>query len=559
MVREGDIIGQFRLVRLIGEGGMGAVFEAVHSRIKSKRAAVKVLHGELAYRDEVVQRFEREAEAAAAIGHEGIIDVYDLGRQDDGAPYLVMELLSGRSLEDEIAEDEETGIGEPLDVSFAVFVACNALSALSAAHGEGIVHRDLKPDNVFLVETGAARPKVKLLDFGIARITEPENGRRGATLTRTGMVLGTPYFMSPEQALGRRHEIDQRTDLWAMGVILYRCLTGRYPFDGENVNQIMVEIIMDSEPAETTVLNPEVPEALEKVIARALQKDLSKRYSSAEEMLGDLRPLLAEPDRGLLDYHAVRISRPPASEREVSPDEARDSGEDVARASAPTRLAPQDPDSTRTRLGGRRRSVLLAIVLGVALVVVLGVGGVVAALVWGPTRGEVNATDPPRSSPAPSTNVERDAKVPPSAPQHQTPSPPPAGLSASPVAPPLSPVPPATPDPAIGVSIDHGEEQEPSTSVESERPSIEESEVVAGTHEEPDPVEPRPETEREPPERYGERAERPSTDAPRAPAERPRTRPPPRDPPSRPPPSVYGRELPSGSRTPPTPVYGREL
>jgi serine/threonine-protein kinase len=318
MPQEGDVVSQYRLLRKIGEGGMGAVYEAVHTRIRSKRAAVKVLHHRFANDPSTIARFEREAEAAAAIGHEGIIDIYDLGQAADGSPYMVMEYLAGESLKDTMKRVFSQRAGASLDTGFTVFLACNVLSALAAAHREGIVHRDLKPDNIFLVETGAAYPMVKLLDFGIARMMElGGSDPSDFTLTKTGAIIGTPYFMSPEQAMGLKDQIDQRSDIWSLGVVLYACATGRFPFEGENYNQLVARLVSDYEPAEPSVINPSLPPALEQVILRAMCKKLELRYASADEMLDELVSLADDTTLNMLAFSERRsgsqtMLQPPA-------------------------------------------------------------------------------------------------------------------------------------------------------------------------------------------------------------------------------------------------------
>jgi serine/threonine-protein kinase len=531
----GDIVGQFKLVRQLGQGGMGTVFEAVHTRIKNKRAAVKVLHPELAAHKDTITRFEREAEAATAIGHDGIIDIYDLGQCHDGAPFIIMELLKGQSLTDALKEDDATGISEPQDVPFSVFVTCSVLSALSAVHEAGIVHRDLKPDNVFLVETGSNRPKVKLLDFGIARVSEESADRKQNTLTRTGTVLGTPYFMSPEQALGLKDKVDRRSDIWAVGVILYKCLTGRYPFEGENYNQVMAQIISDRDPAEPGVLNPVIPETLEKVVMRAIRKDLNTRYPTAAAMLDDLRPFLGDTDLGLLEYHARASSRHSAAEMDTMLD-----GESFSDAVAakPQPQPPQPPASLST-LGDddttrdRRRPVWRTVVLTLAVVAVLGIGGGAAALVWKASRAdEPPATArPPAPPPVPAASVARPAVTPTPQPVAQ-----PAAL---PVITAPVPTPPA-PQPA-----EHRRDRD-----ESRHPSQPAPPVVAAS---PAPAPVEPQVQSPPP--VAQPAETPPE------PERSHRRDPPRAQPPRPPPYTpprppsYGHEVPTSR----PPTYGQEL
>ncbi len=290
MDRTGQIIdGKYKLVRMLGEGGMGSVYEAEHVVI-NRRCAVKFLHPELATNAEVVKRFIREAQAASAVRHKGIVDIYDVGTTADGAPYLVMEFLDGCSFSTLL------GGGRRLPAGEAVDVAVQALSALSVAHKHGIVHRDLKPDNLYLVQTPDSPASVKLLDFGISKLTLA--GSPQDRMTRTGTVLGTPYYMSPEQAAGRP-DVDHRSDLYSMGVILYEAVTGRVPFEGDNYNQLIVKIFTESFPAPREIA-PDVPEALEQVILKAMDRDPGARYQDAPEMVAALVPLL-EP--------GARISR----------------------------------------------------------------------------------------------------------------------------------------------------------------------------------------------------------------------------------------------------------
>ena len=281
----GQIIGEkYRLERVLGQGGMGAVYEAVHIHIGS-RTAIKFLHTGFSENREAVQRFQREAQAAAAIGHESIIKVHDIGVSGDGSHYLVLEYLNGQSLGDMIAEQG------PQPVETTAYIACQMLSGLSAAHAAGIVHRDLKPDNVYLVNTGAMLSSIKLLDFGISRVTGLGADEEELTrLTRTGIVLGTPAYMSPEHARGQQ-DIDARSDIFSVGIILYEMLTGELPFDGPNYNSVLAQILTDDPPL-PSIVRPDLPRELEAVVMRAMTKDRNQRHQSARELFDDLLPFV---------------------------------------------------------------------------------------------------------------------------------------------------------------------------------------------------------------------------------------------------------------------------
>ena len=404
MIRPGDVVGNYRLVRKIGEGGMGAVYEAVHTGIKTKRAAVKVLHARFTDHTEAIARFEREAEAAASVNHEGIIDIYDRGLSRDGAPYIVMEYLDGRPLSLELKPGPDpTSVGslKTLDQDLTIYIACNVLSALAAVHRVGIVHRDLKPDNIFLISTGSDLPRVKLVDFGIARMVEVGDGTSDFTLTRTGAIMGTPYYMSPEQAFGFKDRVDSRADLWSLGVILYLCTTGRYPFDGENYNQLVARIVSDFMPAEPRVLEPEVDRALQHVILRAMCKDLDERYASAEEMLEDLRPLASATTLSTLGLFEGGPAKSSAEDPLVVPDEESDhsitkSTPDLEPLEAtPPSIIKDDEDSSHSKRPA------WPLLLGLGLFVLFGVGGFVAVAVSGFMTGVSGDPDQPMTNPTP--------------------------------------------------------------------------------------------------------------------------------------------------------------
>jgi tRNA A-37 threonylcarbamoyl transferase component Bud32 len=262
--------GTYRVVSVLGEGGMGRVYLAEHTRIPGKRYALKMLHPEFARHPEALARFEREAEAAAALSHPNVVGVYDIDHAGDGRPYLVCEFLDGVELG---AKLEESGT---LSVPMAVRIVRQICRALAAAHERGVIHRDVKPENVFLVGD-AHRPVVKVLDFGLSRLARAGD----ATLTRAGAIMGTPAYMAPEQALGRR--VDHRADVYGVGTILYRSVTGLSPFEREDPAAALAAVLTE-EPPRPRQIAPELPEELEAIIQRAMAKEPEERFQSMEEM-----------------------------------------------------------------------------------------------------------------------------------------------------------------------------------------------------------------------------------------------------------------------------------
>ena len=274
---------RYRLIRMIGEGGMGEVWEAEHITV-GRRVAIKMLHANFVKKEGVVERFEREARAAGAIGHDHIVDVIDFGSHND-APFMVLEYLRGESLGGRLERERKL----PLDVACAIMG--QVLSALSAAHAAGIVHRDLKPDNVFLTSRGQQRDFVKLLDFGISKFADSTK-----SLTKTGTLMGTPQYMSPEQARARP-DVDDRADVYSAGAMLYEMLTGSLPFDAENETDILIKICQrDAEPIPPELLEPSIPPELDAVVRRAIAFSREDRFQSAAEMLDALRPFGASGD-----------------------------------------------------------------------------------------------------------------------------------------------------------------------------------------------------------------------------------------------------------------------
>ena len=261
-------LGPYRLLARIGAGGMGEVWKAEDMRLL-RPVAVKILSERIATDAESKTRFLREARTAAQLNHPNIATIYAVDEQDD-VMYIAMELVEGESLADLIA-------GANLSRNDAVRITRQVAEALAEAHSKGIVHRDIKPENIIVTTRS-----VKVLDFGIAKHVGPAKTSDNATLTQGGMILGTPYYMSPEQALGR--PVDGRTDLFSLGVVLYEALSSQRPFRGDTVTETIVQIVM-SEPPDITTVVPSVPHALAEVVRRCLQKKAENRYRDANELI----------------------------------------------------------------------------------------------------------------------------------------------------------------------------------------------------------------------------------------------------------------------------------
>jgi eukaryotic-like serine/threonine-protein kinase len=284
----GTSIGNYQITAKIGEGGMGAVYRAVHSSL-GRSAAVKVLLPEFSHNRDMVARFFNEAKAATAIRHSGIVEIYDFGFLPDQSAYIIMELLDGESLAARIRRDRR------LDPARALQIIRSVARALHAAHEQGIVHRDLKPDNIFLVPdpempTGE---RVKLLDFGVAKLAlAPDSGE--TPRTRTGAVMGTPMYMAPEQCRGAG-TVDRRADLYALGCILYELLCGRPPFLAEGTGDIIAHHLY-FQPDPPSKHEPRIPEAVEMLVLKLLQKEPGFRPPTANH-LAEAIDALAIPER----------------------------------------------------------------------------------------------------------------------------------------------------------------------------------------------------------------------------------------------------------------------
>lgn len=377
---------RYRILSILGTGGMGGVYAAEHLLI-GKKVALKCLHREYSRDGDIVARFKREARAATLIGNEHIIDVTDMGDLPDGAPFLVMEHLAGKPLA-ALCDDGAVGIKR------TVHICRQIANALSAAHAKGIVHRDMKPENVFLIERNGDPDFVKVLDFGISKM---HSSGVDKGLTRTGMAMGTPTYMSPEQAQGSKL-VDHRTDIWALGVMLYELLAARRPFDADSYPMLLMSIVA-TDPDPVSLYRKDLPPALADLIMKCLEKDLDKRVQTMRDLeLGlaafsevDVAPELVapgarEPGESAVDrYKATALARkkPRAEMEPDGPSGTRPDGSFPSSASPATVMLPTStkpvaresiatPNDSPVSLPSSNRGALVGGALGLALVVLLG-------------------------------------------------------------------------------------------------------------------------------------------------------------------------------------------
>src|SRR5688572_29046023 len=250
MIEVGQTIGNYRITAKLGEGGMGIVYLAEHPVI-GRKVALKAIHPELSRKPAVVSRFMTEAKSVNQIGNEHIVDVSDFGNTSDGEFYFIMEFLQGESVADRLRRER---LFEP---NRALQIAAQVADALSASHSHGIIHRDLKPENIFLINRGQTRDFVKVLDFGLAKLILGDE--KVSHKTRTGSVMGTPYYMSPEQCEGKAG-VDYRADIYSLGVIVFEMMTGRVPFGGEGYGEIIVKHLTLPAPVPSS-FNPAITPA----------------------------------------------------------------------------------------------------------------------------------------------------------------------------------------------------------------------------------------------------------------------------------------------------------
>jgi len=277
---------------------MGVVYLAEHPVI-GRKVAMKAIHPELSRNPEVVSRFVTEAKAVNQIGNEHIVDIHDFGNTADGEFYFIMEFLQGEALVDRMKREA------PMDTVRALSIAAQVADALGASHQHGIIHRDLKPENIFLIHKGHTPDFVKVLDFGLAKLTQGEE--KVSHKTRTGSVMGTPYYMSPEQCEGKPN-IDYRSDIYSLGVILFEMVTKCVPFGGEGYGEIIVKHITSPIPSPRT-LNPLLPHAVEAIILRAMAKRRTDRFQSMEELAAALQ----DPEAYLASAPALEANDAPSA------------------------------------------------------------------------------------------------------------------------------------------------------------------------------------------------------------------------------------------------------
>ncbi len=421
--------GKYRVERVLGAGGMGVVLAAMHVHLH-QRVAIKLMRPELAKEPATVERFVREGRAAVKIRSEHVARVLDVGVRQGGEPYIVMEFLEGADLGHLV----ETG--GPLSVATAVDYVTQACEALAEAHAHGIVHRDVKPSNLFLTTRADGLPCVKVLDFGIAKATLAGDTPDGGSMTRTDAVVGSPLYMAPER-MRSATAVDPRTDIWSLGVILFELVSGEFPFDSSSAPELCAMILRDP-PRRLRAVAPQVPEALEAVVMRCLEKDPERRFASVAELAAAIEPF--GPNAPTVTSGQIARAQQTATASRVRQERALVPTEEVASARG------VDSATTETWTGGKgaagagdSRRVRIAII-GLAL------GAAVGVVAWGPrllrkpaavaapstTPAAMSDAPPPVAAPASASATPSESYVPASPSASESPEAPAA--SAPPVA-----------------------------------------------------------------------------------------------------------------------------
>jgi serine/threonine-protein kinase len=437
----GEVIaGKYRVERLLGQGGMGVVLAGRHVHLE-EQVAIKLMLSEAAFSSEAVARFLREAKAAARLESAHVARVSDVGTLPDGRPYMVMEYLDGADLSQVLAQSG------PLPIQDAVDYVLQASEAIAEAHSIGIVHRDLKPSNLFLTRRRDRTPHVKVLDFGISKVANAA-GSGSDAMTRTSAMMGSPLYMSPEQMTSVR-DVDGRSDIWALGIILYELLGGRPPFEGETLPQVCA-LVLQGQAAPLASRRYDIPPELDAVVARCLAKSADHRFRDVAALATALRPFAGRHSRASLerivllgggDHLPPSVAAPPVAVSQQGPYAAAHTGPAYAQSGSPYTAAESGPHAgsgrgTNAAWGETRPPTVpklrspLPIIAGVMLVPLLGAAG------WWLFGSSSTSPVTPEGSAAVVTGAETPSAAPVIAPKppELAPTPPAADASTTPSA-----------------------------------------------------------------------------------------------------------------------------
>jgi serine/threonine-protein kinase len=446
---QGLVAGKYQILGLIGRGGMGSVWEGRHSTLGT-RVAIKFIDPEYAESQEACARFVTEARAAASIQSKYAIQIFDHGVTEDGRPYIVMELLVGEPLDKRL---ERLG---RLSLPETARIISHVCRALQRAHDAGIIHRDLKPENIFLVRSPDDDDEIaKVLDFGIAKIKANPGEQGISSSTKTGAVLGTPYYMSPEQARGLRN-LDYRSDLWSLGVIAHKCVTGVLPFEGESVGDLLVKICTAPLPTPSVTV-PGLPTTFDAWFFRALDREPAKRFSRATELADGLAFAAGLSGRGVVSSQQHALSPLPVARTVTVPTVSSGALPSAGATAAPFTTPSLTHNKSRGPVFAVATAAILGGAIGIAAVVKLASGprpaGSGAETALGAAAASSAPAKPPPPPPAPSATLAAappatatEPPPPASTTRAAAPAPAPRPKAQPPVAP-VSPVPPPAPAP----------------------------------------------------------------------------------------------------------------